>query len=114
MRWCKTCVGLLDADLLVYTLLLLLDLFLEVLDRRAVWCRAVGLEDLDISAVQRLAHGGRVEEMNRGDGLISQRGDLLLFYLVICEVLLVFLPVLAGSGRLKQWSVELRGDVTRS
>lgn len=40
----------LDSNLLVHTLLLLLNLFLKLLDRCSVGRGTVGLEDLDISS----------------------------------------------------------------
>jgi len=57
-------------------------LLLELLDRGAIWCGAVGLEDLDI--------------------LICERRDLLLLDLIIGKLLLVLLPVLTRGGRLER------------
>ena len=54
----------LNANLLVYILLLFLDLLLELLDLGTVWCCAIGLEDLDISGevlAAIWADGARVE-----------------------------------------------------
>lgn len=42
----------LDSDLLIYTLLLLLDLFLKLLESCPVRCRTVSLEDLDVPVTQ--------------------------------------------------------------
>lgn len=93
----------LDTNLLIYALLLLLDLFLELLYRGTVRRGAVGLEDLDIPS-------GKLAGRRRGSAgikriLIGKRRNLLLFYFIVGESLLVLLPILAGCGRLKQLSV---------
>ena len=84
-------------NLLVYCLLFVLDLLLELLQLCRVRRRPVCLQHLNVPvtcfSMERPA-GGRSAPL-----LIGQRRDLLLFYFVVGEVLLVLLPVLArGAG----------------
>jgi hypothetical protein len=43
--------------------------------------------------------------------LVRQRGDLLLLYLIVGEVLLVLLPVLTGRRRLRRLATEPAGGM---
>ena len=95
----QTGVGLLDANLLVDTLLLLLYLLLEILEGVAVGRSTIGFEDLDIPG------GGLARALRtvwgQGNGLVGEGCDLLLFYLIVGIFLLVLLPVLTSGGRLR-------------
>lgn len=48
---CSRGYSYLHSDLLIYALLLLLDLFLELLNGSSIWRCAICLEDLDIPSV---------------------------------------------------------------
>lgn len=75
--------------------MLVLDLLLELPQLRAVGCRAICLQYLDVPVLlsEALCIPGPIGL------LISERRDLLLLDLVVGEVLLVLLPALARCGR---------------
>lgn len=96
MPWRSRRDSYLDTNLLVYCLLLVLDLLLELPEFRAVGCRAIRLQHLDVPGVCQLpAPSNSLSE----HVLIGERCDLLLLDLVVGEVLLVLLPARArGAG----------------
>jgi hypothetical protein len=103
----------LDANLLIYALVLLLNLLFKLLDGGSVRRGAVSLEDLDISegGDRSAASSARGEGRSEGrNALIGKRRDLLLFNLVVGEGLLVLLPVLTGGGRL--WPSSVLGGAS--
>jgi hypothetical protein len=75
-----------DTNLLIHTLLLFLYLLLQLLDGGAIWCGAVGLEDLNI--------------------LICEWGNLLLLDLFVGKILLILFPVLTCCRRLQLVSIS--------
>jgi hypothetical protein len=87
----------LDANLLVYRLLLILDLLLKLPELCAIGCCAIRLQYLDIPMLLSWS-SPRARAASFGL-LISERRDLLLLDLVVGEGLLVFLPARARCGR---------------
>jgi len=82
-------------NLLVYRLLLVFDLLLELLELRAVGCRSIRLQHLNVPIASLASCVARCILTNL---LIGKRCDLLLFYFVVGEVLLVFLPAGPRGG----------------
>jgi hypothetical protein len=75
--------------------LLVLDLLLELSQLCAVGCCAICLQHLDVSVAglaNATSHGAHVIL------LVGEGRDLLLFYLIVGEVLLVLLPARARGG----------------
>jgi hypothetical protein len=84
----------LDADLFVYTLLLVFDLFFDLLQGRRIWSRAVCFQYLNIAIQVRIDPLEWMVVL-----LIRERCNLLFGLFIVCEFLLVLLPVLArGAG----------------
>jgi hypothetical protein len=101
-------VSYLDPDLVVYALLLLLYLLFELLQSSSIGRGAICLENLDIPSVRQLQSGGNGARAGPSI-LIGERCDLLLFYLVIGEFLLVLLPV-RTRGRRLWWVSDAREE----
>jgi hypothetical protein len=97
----------LDADLLIHTLLLLLDLLLKFLKRCSIGCCAIGFENLDISAEDISANV--TLSWLKSSPLVGQRRYLLLLNLVIRIALLILLPIFPRCRGLYNLSAEGSG-----
>lgn len=91
----RSCDNLyLNANLLVDTLLLFLDLLLKLLQRSGVRSSSICFEHLNIPriVVKKVRQGS-----NRMYLLVGKWCNLLLRYLIVCKVLLVLLPIRSRS-----------------